>query len=85
MGRWGKEIEPETFAENSGPKTLDLNRGAGRRLVGKEDEDRNSIVAGRSGWGQQMHSLKAGGDGQKKWVICGDGNAACGWLGHTGL
>lgn len=25
MGRWVKEMEPEPFAENSGPKTLDLN------------------------------------------------------------
>lgn len=36
VGRWEKEMEPRPFAENSGPKTLDLNKGLGRGLVGEE-------------------------------------------------
>ena len=40
VARWGKEIEPEPSAENAGPKTMALNRGAGRGFVGEEKESR---------------------------------------------
>lgn len=37
MGRWVKEMKPQPFAENSRPKTLDLNKGLGHGLVGEEE------------------------------------------------
>lgn len=52
--KWGKEIEPEPFAENAGPKTLDLTRGAGLGFVGEEKRVKTVTVADRSGWGLQM-------------------------------
>lgn len=37
-------MEPEPFADYSGPKTLDVNRGAGHGLVGEEEEDTDSMA-----------------------------------------
>lgn len=37
VGRREKEMEPQPFAKNSGPKTLDLNKGLGHGFVGEEE------------------------------------------------
>lgn len=63
-------MEPEPFADYSGPNTLDVNRCEQRGWPWScWRGGRRHGQYGRAGWGLRMHSLKAGGNEQQKWVI----------------